>query len=67
MKPYDKVDVHYNGSVEGGRLKRDIIQNGLKVIFHPPVLYKLINDLYALFGLHYLPLLVTSYDDVHCL
>ena len=67
MKPYDEVDVHHNGGVEGGRLKRDMIQNGLKVIFHSPMLHKLIDDLHALFDLRYLPLLVTSYNDVHCL
>ena len=67
MKPYDEVDVHHDGGVEGGRLKRDMIQNSLKVIFHPPALHKLIDDLCALFDLHYPPLSVTSYDDVHCL
>ena len=67
MKPYDEVDVHRDGGVEGGRLKRDMIQNGLKVIFHPPALHKLIDDLRALFDLRYPPLSVTSYDDVHCL
>jgi len=44
-----------------------MIQNSLKVIFHPPALHKLIDDLRALFGLRYLPLSVTSYDDIHCL
>ena len=67
MKPYDEVDVHRDGGVEGGRLKGYMIQNGLKVIFHPLTLHKLIDDLRALFELHYLPLLVTSYNDVHCL
>ena len=45
MKPYDEVDVHRNGGVEGGRLKGYMIQNGLKVIFHPPELHELIDVL----------------------
>ena len=45
MKPYDEIDVHCDGSVEGDRLKRNMIQNGLKIIFHPSVFYKLINEL----------------------
>jgi len=49
MKPYDEVDVHRDRGVEGGRLKRDMIQNGLKVIFHLPALHKLINDLHIFF------------------
>ena len=53
MKPYDEVDVHRDGGVEGGRLKRDMIQNGLKVIFHPPALHKLIDDLRILFRERY--------------
>ena len=36
MKPYDEMDVHCNGGVEGGKLKRDIIREPLQVIFHPP-------------------------------
>ena len=67
MKPYDEVDVHRNGGVEGGRLKGYMIQNGLKVIFHPSVLHKLIDDLRALFDLRYPPLSVTLCDDIHCL
>ena len=39
----------------------------LQVIFHPPALHKLIDDLRALFDLRYPPLLVTSCDDLHCL
>ena len=53
MKPYDEVDVHRDGGVEGGRLKRDMIQNGLKVIFHTPVLHKLINNLCIFFQERY--------------
>ena len=67
MKPYDEVDVHRNGDVEEGKLKRDMIQETLQVIFHPPMLHKLIDNLCALFDLCYPPLSVTSYDNVHCL
>jgi len=65
MKPYDEVDVHRDGGVEGGRLKRDMIHHGLKVIFHPPPLHNLIEDLRSLFDLRYPPLSVTSHDDIY--
>ena len=45
MKPYDEVDVHRNGCVEGGRLKRDMIREPLQVIFHPLELHELIDEL----------------------
>jgi len=53
IKPYNEVDVHHDGDVEGGKLKGYIIQNGLKVIFHPPALHKLINDLCIFFQEYY--------------
>jgi len=53
MKPYNEVDVHCDGGVEGGRLKGYMIQNSLKVIFHPPALHKLINDLHIFFQKYY--------------
>ena len=53
MKPHNEVDVHRDGGVEGGRLKGYMIQNSLKVIFYPPMLHKLINDLHIFFQKHY--------------
>ena len=65
--PYDEAIAYLNEAVKGSTSKRDMIQNGLKVIFHPPMLHKLIDNLCALFELRYPPLSVTSYDDVHYL
>jgi len=65
MELYDEVDVHRDGGVEGGRLKRDVIHYGLKVIFHPSLLHNLIEDLCSLFDLCYPLLSVTSHDDIY--
>ena len=67
MKPYDEAVAYQDGNVEGGSGKKNMIQNGLKVIFHPSVLHKLIDDLRALFDLRYPPLSVTLCDDIHCI
>ena len=67
MKPYDEIDVYRNRNVKGGSGKMYMIQNGLKVTFHPPELHNLIDDLRALFDLHYPPLSVTLCDDIHCI
>ena len=53
MKPYDEVDVHRDGGVEGGRLKGYMIQDPLKVTFHPPALHELIDDLRIFFRERY--------------
>ena len=53
MKLYNEVDVHHDGGVEEGRLKGYMIQNSLKIIFHPPALHKLINGLHIFFQKHY--------------
>ena len=67
LKPYDEMDVYHNENVKGGSRKKNMIWDPLKVIFHPPVLHKLIDNLHALFDLHYLPLSVTLCNDIHCI
>ena len=67
MKLYDKVDVHHDRNIKGGFHKELMIRKYLEVTFYPPALHELIDDLYTLFELHYLPLSVTSYDNIHCL
>jgi len=51
--PYDEAIAYLNGAVKGGTGKRDMIQNGLKIIFHPPALHNLIEDLRILFRERY--------------
>ena len=67
IKPYDEVVAYRDGNIQGGSGKKNMIWDPLKVTFHPPALHELIDDLRALFDLCYLPLLVTLYNDIHCL
>ena len=45
LMPYDEVIAYRSGAVEGGSGKMYMIQNGLKVTFHPPELHNLIDEL----------------------
>ena len=45
LMPYDEAIAYRSGAVEGGTGKGYMIQNGLKVIFHPPELHELIDEL----------------------
>jgi len=65
--PYDEAIAYLNRVMKKSIGKRNMIQNSLKVIFHSFALYKLIDDFRALFDLCYLPLLVTSYNNIYCL
>jgi len=67
MKLYNEAVTYQDKNVEGGSDKKNMIQNGLNVIFHLSILHKLINDLCVLFDLYYLLLSVTLYDDIHCI
>jgi len=53
MDPYDEAKVDWDGNVEGGSGKMNMIQSGLKVIFHPPALHQLIDDLRIFFRERY--------------
>ena len=53
MDPYDEAKVDWDGNVEGGSGKKNMIQNGLKVIFHPPALHKLIDNVRIFFRERY--------------
>ena len=67
MKLYNKTITYQDKNVKGGSDKKNMIQNGLNVIFYLFILHKLINDLCVLFDLYYLLLSVTLYDDIHCI
>jgi len=47
--PYDQAVVYGNGIVKGSTGKRDMIRELLEVIFYPPALYELIDDIRILF------------------
>ena len=53
MLPYDEAVAYRDGNVKGGSGKKDMIQNGLKVIFHPPALHKLIDNVRIFFRERY--------------
>ena len=49
MHPYDEVKVDWDGNVKGGDSKINMIRELLEVIFHPPTLHNLIDELRILF------------------
>ena len=53
MHPYDEAKVDWNGNVKGGTSKRDMIREPLEVIFHPPALHNLIDELRIFFRERY--------------